>query len=132
MSKRLNGKQMEQLLQALGDRTRLRILNLIQEEEVCVCFFVGSLETLQPKISRHLAYLRKAGLVSARRDGKWMHYSLVVPEDPNAAEVVRAALAWAAADEEMRADRKRFEAVCCSMPQLVPIERRPKPAPARA
>jgi ArsR family transcriptional regulator len=130
MPKRLNGKGMEQLLQALGDRTRLRLLNLMKDEEICVCFFVGSLEALQPKISRHLAYLRKAGLVTGRREGKWMHYSLVEPEDPHAAEILRSTLAWAGQDPEMRRDRERYKAVCCAMP-LVRLEARPKPAGAR-
>ena len=58
---------MEQFFQALGDNTRLRLLNLVREQEVCVCYFVEILDAPQPKISRHLAYLRKAGIVSARR-----------------------------------------------------------------
>src|SRR4051794_15153822 len=62
---------MELFFLALADRTRLRLLSLIDQDEVCVCFFVEVFKTNQPKISRHLAYLRKAGLVSARRQGKW-------------------------------------------------------------
>ena len=61
---------------ALADETRLRLLCLIEGGEVCVCHLQGVLKTNQPKISRHLAYLRKAGLVEARRDGKWSHYRL--------------------------------------------------------
>src|ERR1700678_480466 len=61
---------------ALADETRLRLLCLIEGGEVCVCHLQDVLKTNQPKISRHLAYLRKAGLVEARRDGKWMHYRL--------------------------------------------------------
>ena len=111
--------RMEGLFQALGDRTRLRLLNLMREEEVCVCLFVDVLEALQPKVSRHLAYLRNAGLVSARREGKWMHYRLVEPEDPASAEVLRTVLAWAENDPEMKKDRARFKTACCSLPQLV-------------
>ena len=48
-------------------------------KEVCVCYFVEILGQSQPKISRHLAYLRRAGIVAARREGKWMHYKIVVP-----------------------------------------------------
>src|SRR2546430_9062708 len=70
---------LEQLFRALADSTRLRLLNLINGREVCVCYFVEILKTSQPKISRHLAYLRRAGIVAARRDGKWMHYRLVPP-----------------------------------------------------
>ena len=60
---------MERFFIALSDRTRLRILNLIGDDEVCVCFFVEVLEQGQMNSSRHLAYLRRAGLVAARRDG---------------------------------------------------------------
>ena len=65
------------LFAALADTTRLRLLNLMGGREVCVCYFVEILRQGQPKISRHLAYLRKAGLVAARREGKWMHYRIV-------------------------------------------------------
>jgi ArsR family transcriptional regulator len=61
---------------ALADENRLRLLYLMKEGEICVCYLQGVLQTNQPKISRHLAYLKKAGLVEARRDGKWMHYRL--------------------------------------------------------
>jgi ArsR family transcriptional regulator len=61
---------------ALADETRLRLLHLMKAGEICVCHLQGVLQTNQPKISRHLAYLRKAGLVEARRDGKWTHYRL--------------------------------------------------------
>jgi ArsR family transcriptional regulator len=61
---------------ALADENRLRLLNLIKHGEICVCYLQGVLQTNQPKISRHLAYLRKAGLVDSRRDGKWTHYRL--------------------------------------------------------
>jgi ArsR family transcriptional regulator, arsenate/arsenite/antimonite-responsive transcriptional repressor len=61
---------------ALSDPTRLRLLSLMKEREVCVCYLQEVLKTNQPKISRHLAYLRKAGLVEVRREGKWAHYRL--------------------------------------------------------
>jgi ArsR family transcriptional regulator, arsenate/arsenite/antimonite-responsive transcriptional repressor len=70
------------LFNAFADRTRLRILNLLREGEVCVCELVRVLKSPQPKVSRHLAYLRKAGLVLARRDGPWMHYRLAPATDP--------------------------------------------------
>ena len=66
---------------ALADPTRLRLLNLMAGREVCVCYFVEILRQSQPKISRHLAYLRKAGVVAARREGKWMHYRITPPAD---------------------------------------------------
>ena len=61
---------MERFFQALGDNTRLRLLNLMGDQEICVCYFVEILAQGQPKISRHLAYLRRAGIVEARREGK--------------------------------------------------------------
>ena len=70
----IDGVQYGAVFQALGDNTRLRLLNLMGDQEICVCYFVEILEQPQPKISRHLAYLRRAGIVAARRDGKWMHY----------------------------------------------------------
>ena len=87
----MSGKEysIELLFKALADRTRLRVINLIGDDEVCVCFFVEVLNTNQPKISRHLAYLRRAGLVSPRREGKWMHYRLVEPPDAHAAKIFR-------------------------------------------
>ena len=74
------------LFAALSDRTRLRLLNLMDGREVCVCYFVEILGQGQPKISRHLAYLRRAGVVAARREGKWMHYKIVVPHTPEQPE----------------------------------------------
>ena len=64
------------LFLALGDRTRLRLLNLMRDREICVSSFTGTLGHSQPLISRHLAYLRNSGIVEARREGKWMHYSI--------------------------------------------------------
>ena len=80
------------LFAALSDPTRLRLLNLMGGREVCVCYFVEVLKQSQPKISRHLAYLRNAGIVSARREGKWMHYSMKRPEDAGAAAILDATL----------------------------------------
>jgi len=67
------------LFRALADETRLRILNLLCRRELCVCQIVEILGMGQSKVSRHLAYLRNAGLVRDRRDGLWMHYSLARP-----------------------------------------------------
>lgn len=113
---------------ALADRTRLRLLNLMRNDEVCVCFFVEILKTNQPKISRHLAYMRRAGIVDARRDGNWMHYRVVEPPDEDAARVLKETLAWLASDREMQKDRERLEKVCCA-PQLpIRIQGAPRPA----
>jgi len=64
------------VFRAFSDRTRLRILNMLRTGETCVCDLVRVLDVPQPKVSRHLAYLRRAGLVDARKDGLWMHYRL--------------------------------------------------------
>ncbi|MFN2530758.1 MAG: ArsR/SmtB family transcription factor [Pyrinomonadaceae bacterium] len=118
----------ELLFKALADRTRLRVIHLIGDDEVCVCFFVEVLKTNQPKISRHLAYLRRAGLVSARREGKWMHYRLVEPPDPRAAEIFREVRGWLASNAEMQRDRERLARLCCA-PQLPQqLQRAPRPA----
>ncbi len=77
---------------ALADPTRLRILSLLGEDEICVCHIHASLDVPQPTASRHLAYLRKSGLVEARRDGVWMHYRLAPIGNPVVAAVVKAAL----------------------------------------
>src|SRR3954453_14813308 len=73
---------LETLCKALADATRLRILGLLLTGEVCVCHIHDSLRISQPKASRHLAYLRKAGLVEARREGLWMHYRIAALPDP--------------------------------------------------
>ena len=113
---------------ALADRTRLRLLNLMGADEICVCFFVEVLGTNQPKISRHLAYLRRAGVVAARREGKWMHYRVVSPADPRAARVFREVMAWLGEDREMRQDRARLERVCCAPQAPVRLQGAPRPA----
>jgi len=64
------------LFRAFSDRTRLRILHMLREGELCVCHIVDVLGVPQPKASRHLAYLRKAGLVKARKQGQWSYYQL--------------------------------------------------------
>lgn len=109
---------------ALADRTRLRLLNLMRDGEVCVCFFAETLGTNNPKISRHLSYLKRASLVTGRRDGKWMHYRLNEPSDKNANEVFHATLKLLENDAEMKNDRKRLADFCCSPSALVRIQGR--------
>lgn len=121
-------QQMELLFKALADRTRLRLLNLMGTDEVCVCFFVEVLRTNQPKISRHLAYLRRAGVVAARREGKWMHYRVVEPADEHVARVFREVQAWLSEDKEMQRDRTRLAQVCCAPRPPVQLQGAPRPA----
>jgi ArsR family transcriptional regulator len=120
----------EQFFLALADRTRLRLLNLMGDHELCVCYFVQILEQSQPKISRHLAYLRKAGMVTARREGKWMHYRLATPPNPGAAMVLRQTLAWMQDEKTMQRDRARMAQACCNPSQFVELQRAPVPAVA--
>lgn len=80
----------ESLFKALADETRLRILGLLLTGEVCVCHIHESLRIPQPKASRHLAYLRRAGLVETRRDGLWVHYRLADAPDPVRATIEHA------------------------------------------
>jgi ArsR family transcriptional regulator len=115
------------LFRALADRTRLRLLNLMGDGEVCVCFFVEVLESSQPKISRHLAYLRRAGIVATRREGKWMHYRIVEPADPFSAGLLRDTLGWMTSDPEMRRDRSRLLRVCCGPQAPGQLQGAPRP-----
>jgi ArsR family transcriptional regulator len=119
--------ELETFLRALADRTRLRLLNLMGDDEVCVCFFVEIIGPNQPKISRHLAYLRRAGIVEARRDGKWMHYRIVEPDNPMLQTLftdVRAALKN---DPEMVRDRKQLRGFCCRPKIPAHLADAPKP-----
>jgi ArsR family transcriptional regulator, arsenate/arsenite/antimonite-responsive transcriptional repressor len=73
---------MADLFKALSDPTRLRILGLLLTGEICVCHIYESLRISQPKASRHLAYLRRVGLVDTRREGLWIHYRMADLPDP--------------------------------------------------
>lgn len=120
-------KDMESFFMALADKTRLRLLNLMRDGEVCVCFFTEVLGESQPKVSRHLAYLRSAGVVEARRDGKWMHYRIVTPDDSGKADVLDEVLRWLDSDEQMRRDYANLAAACCAPAAPITIMRAPKP-----
>ncbi|HEV2883814.1 MAG TPA: metalloregulator ArsR/SmtB family transcription factor [Pyrinomonadaceae bacterium] len=118
----------ELLFKALADRTRLRLINLMGDDEVCVCFFVEALKINQPKISRHLAYLKRAEVVSSRREGKWIHYRIVDPPDPHAANIFREVRSSLANDPTMQRDRTRLEKICCATQLPVQLKRAPIPA----
>lgn len=123
---------MELFFAALADRTRLRLLNLIGDDEVCVCFLVEVIGTNQPKISRHLAYLKKAGLVSVRRDWKWSHYRITKPRHERAAKVFREIQGWLKDEPEMQQDRKQMIKMCCAPLAKQPISIQGAPKPERA
>src|ERR1017187_5107024 len=103
---------LEVLFRALADPTRLRLLNLIADREICVGYFVEILGVSQPKVSRHLAYLRKAGIVASRREGKWMHYRLLPQADEASASILAAVLGSMGSDRQMQADLPKLERAC--------------------
>jgi ArsR family transcriptional regulator len=119
------------LFAALADTTRLRLLNLMNGREVCVCYFVEILKQPQPKISRHLAYLRRAGIVEARREGKWMHYRIEPPTDPAALSILNATLKSFHTRKEMQTDLARLGSACCEPQRFVALEGAPVPAQVR-
>ena len=132
MAKKEKAFDRELFFKALADPTRLRIINLMADQEVCVCYFVEILKTNQPKISRHLAYLRRAGIVSARREGIWMHYRISTPKNENAAKVLMDVREWLARDAVMQQDRNRLDKICCAPELPVQLQGSPKPLPIQA
>jgi ArsR family transcriptional regulator len=115
------------LFAALADRTRLRLLNLMNGKEVCVCYFVEILGQSQPKISRHLAYLRRAAIVAARREGKWIHYKIVAPKHAGAARILGEMLSVLSEDKAMQADLARLNKACCAPRKVPPLSGAPLP-----
>lgn len=114
--------QTEALFQAFADPTRIRIVNLLGSGELCVCQIVYVLGMSQPKISRHLAILRDAGMVSDRKDGRWVHYSLTRPASNLQARLIGCARECFADVELLRDDLSRLRrapalstegAACC-------------------
>jgi len=96
------------LFLALGDKTRLRLLNLMRDREICVSSFTGTLGHSQPLISRHLAYLRNSGIVEARRDGKWMHYTISPKLDANTSRLLNELFKWMDTHDGLRVDRDKY------------------------
>lgn len=119
VAKRQKPFPIELLFRALADRTRLRLLNLIADKEICVCYFVEILRMSQPKISRHLAYLRRAGIVARRRQGRWMHYRLLAPGNAVASAILAETLAHLRNLPDMQADLARLDKSCCTPEALV-------------
>ena len=100
--------KLDNVFAALADETRRRILGLLASGEICVCRIHEALDVPQSTASRHLARLRKAGLVATRRDGLWVHYRLADLSDPAVAGVLRSTLAALHATESTGADRKKL------------------------
>ena len=120
---------LDHLFRALADPTRLRLINLMSEQEICVCYFIEVIGAPQPKISRHLAYMRRAGIVAARREGKWMHYRLTIPQNTHAASILKGTLQALKQDKEMQRDCERLNRACCGPKSLVQVLGAPLPSP---
>lgn len=108
-------KSMDRLLKALADPTRLRIVGLLQDGEVCVCHLHDTLKIPQSKASRHLAYLRRAGVVQAEKRGLWVYYRIAPQASAVAQTVLDAARHTAAHIPTMKRDARRLEQEtgCC-------------------
>ena len=118
--RRARDKQLANLntaLRALADPIRLRILALLSVGEVCVCHIHEAMSVPQPTASRHLAYLRRAGLVETRKDGSWVHYSLAKVNDNVLRTVVETVTHCAGHVETVAHDRRRLEGAtgCCTV-----------------
>jgi ArsR family transcriptional regulator len=106
------------MFRAFSDRTRLRILYLLRTGECCVGNLVDILKLEQPSVSRHLAYLRRAGLVSVRRSGLWCYYSLAAAQTPFHHKLLECLACCFSEVPQIQADQKRARAVrasggCC-------------------
>ena len=115
------------LFLALGDKTRLRLLNLMRDREICVSSFTDVLGQSQPLISRHLAYLRNSGLVQARRDGKWIYYSVSPDLDQNSDRLLIELFKWMEQQEGLRLDRDKYFALTGEPPSADSSATTPKP-----
>jgi ArsR family transcriptional regulator len=99
------------LFRAFADATRLRLLNLLLEREICVCDLCEVLGEIQPKVSRHLAILRKAGLVQVRREGKRKFYALAKERSPLQQKLLRCVGSCLSEFEALAEDRRRLESM---------------------
>ena len=104
-------QELEHHFKALADATRLRILNLLLHGELCVCDIQHVLDATQPNVSRHLAYLKNAGLVCDRRDGYRIFYRLAGSKDGAKQRLYRFLREICADDDQFKADRKHLRAV---------------------
>ena len=114
-----SGQPVDQLFRAFSDRTRLRILHLLADGELCVCDLVEVLEVPQPTASRHLAYLRRSGLVEVRQDASWKYYSLAEPRNSFHAKLLECLRSCFGDVPELRRDltrvgRVRERNACCN------------------
>ena len=108
------------LFKTLSDPTRLRLLNLLACGETCVCELTDTLGVVQPKVSRHLARLKRAGLVDAQRNGKWIHYRWAQHGDPLVRHVLAGLREWMTKNPAMNGERRRRKKVCCRISRRKP------------
>ncbi|PZE21159.1 ArsR/SmtB family transcription factor [Paenibacillus xerothermodurans] len=98
-------QEMSETLKLLGDKTRLTIVALLKEQELCVCDIVALLATSQPNVSQHLRKLRDGGLVGETRKGQWIYYSLKVEDKPYVRDLIASLPSFA--------ERLKSEKQCC-------------------
>lgn len=98
-------EEIERVFLALGDRTRIRLVNLMRDGAVTVNYLCEALGESQPKVSRHLAYLRSMKMVNTRRDGKWIYYSLCEPKNPFGRRLLNDTIAWTSSISQGETDK---------------------------
>jgi ArsR family transcriptional regulator len=113
MPKTRNAGNLALIFQSLGDPTRLQLLNLLSEGEVCVCDLTETLGVVQPKVSRHLASLKRAGLVESRREGRWMHYRWPDSLPDGVGGIMKSVRRSMATDRGMIQARRKLKRICC-------------------
>jgi ArsR family transcriptional regulator, arsenate/arsenite/antimonite-responsive transcriptional repressor len=116
---------LEAAFKALGDSTRLRIAHLLDGTEVCVCHVHEALGLSQPKVSRHLAYLRRAGFVTTRREGRWIYYKLSPAATSPLVQRILAATAETLHEvSPCTIDRRRLATRCDPAPTRQPVRKK--------
>lgn len=112
-------KDTARLFKALADETRLRILALLTRGELCVCDLMAILDLPQSTVSRHLAYLRNAGLVSDRRQGVWMYYQLPEPQNQLHAELYHLIVTQLTDQDQAQRDFSALEKFLATKDQII-------------
>jgi ArsR family transcriptional regulator, arsenate/arsenite/antimonite-responsive transcriptional repressor len=111
--KTIQASPVDRMFRAFSDPTRLRILHLLLPGELCVCDIVNTLRIPQPTASRHLAYLKKSGLVDSRRDGLWIHYKLATPQAAFHRKLIDCLGCCCEDVPQLAKDSKRLRPRCC-------------------
>lgn len=101
------------MFKALSDPTRLRLMNLLKEGEQCVCHLVEVLGVSQPAASRHLAYLRNAGLVTGRKEGLWHYYRLTPARGKFHQQLLECVTVWSEQTKESHRDLRMLQQIAC-------------------